>query len=90
MNFSESGNHKVMHKMTMTSSQKLFNDHAIVILSVNTVVGVEFKFEHTAHKRIPGGCCISPPRMGGAWEQASELQQFPVILLQGQLDDILN
>ena len=59
----------------------------ITSLSVTTVVGVEFKFEHTAHKSIPGGCCFSPPRMGGACEQASELQQFPVILHQGQLDD---
>ena len=59
----------------------------IVILSVNTVAGVEFKFERTAHESIRGVFWISPPRMGVACEQASELQQFPEILPQSQLDD---
>ena len=59
----------------------------IVSLSVNTVAGVDVKLERTAHESIRGGSWISPPRMGGACEQASELQQFPVILHQGQLDD---
>ena len=59
----------------------------IVILSVNAVAGVEFKLERTAHESIRGGFWISPPRMGGACEQVSELQQFPDILSQRQLDD---